>query len=330
MFLGMNTKLRRRAAAYGGTFSRRDALDCGYTASQIRERRRSGQWITLRRGYYAEWTDRTDRPPWEREAALHKFAVHAAARALAGSAVVISHQSAVVLHGLPTWGLDLGRVQVTRTDRANGRIVAGTSHHVGSLPRSAITTIEGLSTTTVARAVVEAACATQYEAAVALCDAALQSGRVTKTELQGVLEQMSGWPGTGTALAAVAFADQRSESVGESRLRVLMDTYGLPAPDLQGNFRTGTEGVVARVDFFFRQYRVVVEFDGLVKYRDAAVDAVVREKRREDRLRSGGVLVVRVSWDDLAHPDRVVHRIRQAFAYAERAVERGVGSSTWA
>ena len=107
-----------------------------------------------------------------------------------------------------------------------------------------------------------------------------------------------------------------------------MDTYGLPAPDLQVPFGPGAENVVARVDFFFPQYRVVVEFDGLVKYRADAVEAVVREKRREDRLRSTGVLVVRVSWDDLAHPERVVHRIRQAFAHAERAVQGGVSSST--
>jgi hypothetical protein len=324
MFWGMNPKLRRRAAQYGGTFSRQDALDCGYTASQIRERRRTGQWTMLRRGFYAEWTDQDDQPPWEREAERHKLAVHAATRALAGSSLVVSHQSAVVLHGLPTWGLDLRLVHVTRLDRANGRILAGTSHHVGSLPASAVTTAQGLRTTTVARSVVEAACATQYEAAVALCDSALRNGGVTKAELQAELACMSGWPGTGTALAAVAFADHRSESVGESRLRVLLDNYGLPTPELQVPFGPNAGEVVARVDFFFRQYQVVVEFDGLIKYREDAVRAVLREKHREDRLRSAGVLVVRVSWDDLDDPDRLIGRIRLAFAQADRAAERQV------
>jgi predicted transcriptional regulator of viral defense system len=322
----MNPKLRRRASQYGDTFTRQDALESGYTASQIRERLRSGQWTSLRRGLYAEPVDRAGSAPWVQEAAEHRLAVHAAARALAGSAVVISHQSAVVLHSLPTWGLDLGRVHVTRTGRGRGRIVAGTSHHVGSLPSTAVTTTEGLTTTTVARAVIEAACATQYEAAVVLCDSALQQRRVTKTKLQEELRRMSGWPGTGTALAAVAFADQRSESVGESRLRVLMDTYGLPAPELQVQFGSGANDVIARVDFLFRQQGVIVEFDGLVKYRDQAVDVVLREKHREDQLRAAGYLVVRVDWDDLDHPERLVRRIRQAFALAESATKRRVNS----
>ncbi|WP_232828144.1 DUF559 domain-containing protein [Kribbella monticola] len=241
-------------------------------------------------------------------------------------AVVISHQSAVVLHGLPTWGMDLRRVHVTRTDRAKGRIVAGTCHHVGALPSAAVTTTEGLTSTTVARAVIEAACATQFEAAVVLCDSALQQERVTKAELDDVLSFMSGWPGTGTARAAVQFADQRSESVGESRLRVLMDTYGLPEPELQTRFSIDSGNVVARVDFFFRQHRVIVEFDGLIKYRDQAVDVVLREKRREDQLRSAGYLVVRVDWKDLDHPERLIHRIRRAFAMAADASTRRVHS----
>ncbi|WP_020391039.1 type IV toxin-antitoxin system AbiEi family antitoxin domain-containing protein [Kribbella catacumbae] len=312
----MNPKLRRRASEYGDTFNRQDAVECGYTVSQIRERLRDGRWISVRRGFYAELVDRAGSPPWERQAAEHRLAVHAAARALAGSPVVISHQSAAVLHGLPTWGLDLDRVHVTRTDRGHGRILARTSHHVGELPARAVTTTEGLPTTTIARSVVDASCSAGYEVAVALCDGALQSGRVTKAQLSEELGQMVGWPGTCTAQAAVAFADGRSESVGESRLRVLMDTHGLPEPELQVQF--SARDFVARVDFYFRQFEVIVEFDGLIKYRDDAVDAVVREKHREDRLRSAGVLVVRVTWDDLNHPDRLIHRIRQAFALSER------------
>ncbi len=58
--------------------------------------------------------------------------------------------------------------------------------------------------------------------------------------------------------------------------------------------------------------RVLVEFDGLVKY-GSAVD-LVAEKRREGRLRSLGYLVVRFTWADLHHPDRVVAEVRRAVA----------------
>jgi very-short-patch-repair endonuclease len=314
----MNAKLKRRASQYGDTFTRRDALECGYAVSQVNERLRRGQWISLRRGLYAEWVSR-DGPPWETSAAEHRLAVHAAARALAGSAVVISHQSAVVLHALPVWGMNLDHVHVTRRDRAKGRILAGTHHHTGALPSDAMTAIEGLPTTTVARAVIEAASISQYEAAVVLCDAALQQRRVTRAELERELERVRGWPGSCTALAALAFADQLSESVGESRLRVLMNTYGLPTPELQVTIRI--EDGVARVDFLFREYRVIIEFDGLIKYGDQPAEVILREKHRENQLRAAGYLVVRVDWRDLEHPERLVRRIRQAFAQAASAAK---------
>jgi hypothetical protein len=44
----------------------------------------------------------------------------------------------------------------------------------------------------------------------------------------------------------------------------------------------------------------VVEFDGLVRYRgDGGSDVVVAEKLREDRIRSIGYEVLRVTWREL-------------------------------
>ena len=105
-----------------------------------------------------------------------------------------------------------------------------------------------------------------------------------------------------------------------------MDNHGLPTPELQVRFGTNSGEVVARVDFFFRQYNVVVEFDGKIKYRADAVAAVVQEKAREDQLRSSGALVVRVTWDDLDRPELVIRRIRQAFDRAESAAKVRVSS----
>ena len=65
-------------------------------------------------------------------------------------------------------------------------------------------------------------------------------------------------------------------------------------------------GVVgARVDLLVGD-RVVVEFDGLVKYEGAeGRAALAAEKRREDWLRSLGYEVVRLTWADLDRPRRV-------------------------
>jgi very-short-patch-repair endonuclease len=68
------------------------------------------------------------------------------------------------------------------------------------------------------------------------------------------------------------------------------------------------------VDFLVDE-RVVIEFDGLVKYDGhEGQAALAAEKRREDRLRAAGYEVIRLTWADLDHPERVVLLVRQARA----------------
>lgn len=311
----MNRKLTVVSTENRGVFSRREALACGYTGSQIRDRLKAGVWIAVHRGQYAAAPAVDDLLPWEEAAVRHRLATRAAMRALPGSEVVVSHESALVLHGLPVWGMDLSEVHVTRTDSLHGRLRAGVRYHAGGLTDAEVMVVDGLVTTTVSRSVIDAACRVGYESAVAVADAALHRGLVTPAELQQAVDRARGWPGSGTALAAASFADGRSESVGESRLRVLMDNHGLPVPDLQTKF-TSPSGIVVRVDFLFSDAGVIVEFDGMVKYRDSAPDVVVQEKQREDRLRAAGLIVVRVIWSELGKPELVVRRIRRALKQA--------------
>ena len=76
-------------------------------------------------------------------------------------------------------------------------------------------------------------------------------------------------------------------------------------------------GVVgARVDLLVGG-RVVVEFDGLVKYEGAdGRAALAAEKRREDWLRSLGYEVVQLTWADLERPRRVEALVRSALERA--------------
>jgi very-short-patch-repair endonuclease len=76
------------------------------------------------------------------------------------------------------------------------------------------------------------------------------------------------------------------------------------------------------VDFLWRDWKVVGEFDGKLKYGrelregEDPGEAVFREKIREDRLRELGYIVVRWVWDDLRQPERLAARIRRAFQLA--------------
>ncbi len=232
-------------------------------------------------------------------------------RSLTGQ-VVLSHQSAIVDYDLPTWSLDLSKVHVTRRDAVRGRITTNAVQHNAKLTTGSIWLRDGREVVAPARAILEVACSIGFEPALVIADEALRTGLVSPRALEFALCDAEHWPGSPAAKQVVDFSDGLSESVGESRLRMLMDQYGLPAPTLQAPMLR--DGVVfARVDFLFPMFRTVVEFDGMVKYGDDPA-VLVREKRREDDIRELGYQVVRVTWSDLATPAQTIARIRAAFA----------------
>ncbi|TDW97888.1 hypothetical protein EV647_2581 [Kribbella sp. VKM Ac-2566] len=311
----VNPKLKLLADTQGGVYSRGQAADCGYTPGQINDRIQDGRWERIRHGQYAEAVELDHLPAWDQQSLKHRRLVHAVMNSMSPGRVAVSHQSALVLHRVPLWGLELAEVHVNRLDRHRGGRIAGVRHHRGKLTDVDLTVTDGLLATTVPRALFETACTSSFEAAVVSADAVRRDHPISEVDVQRLLEATEFWPGSATARAALGFSDPLSESVGESRFRVLVHTYGLPAPVLQAVF-TDAAGFVGRVDFFFAAERTVVEFDGLLKYGDGARETLIREKLREDRLRALGLQVVRVTWADLDHPASLIARIRAAFARA--------------
>jgi predicted transcriptional regulator of viral defense system len=310
---GVERRLKVIASGQGGVFSREQAGTAGYSPEQMRERLADGRWQRVRRGQYAEAVELGHLPAWQQEIWWHRRAIHAVVNSVRPGSVAISHQSALVLHDVAMWGVDLAEVHVTRRDERTGRRAAGVRQHAGKLTTEDLAEVDGLTVTSVTRAVVELACTSSFESAVVTVDSALHRGLVSRKESARLLDMIEFWPGSATARAAFAFGSQRSESVGESRLRVLMHDHGLPVPVLQ-HVVTDARGFVGRTDFYFPDHRTVVEFDGLMKY--GSVETLVQEKLREDRLRALGLQVVRIVWADLSHPPAVITRIRQAFARA--------------
>lgn len=314
----VNPMLAVVADRQGGVFSRAQALACGYTPQGIRDRVRSGRWVRVRYGQYAEAVDLSRLAPWDQELARHRRSVSAVMNAMRPGAVAVSHQSSLVLHGCDLWDVDLSEVHLSRLDeRRHSGPVAGLRYHRGRLTSDDLTQLGGLTVTTVPRAVVETACTASFEAAVVVADAAMRDHAVDEQELRRLLRLTEFWPGSATARAAMSFADGRSESVGESRLRVLMHNHGLPVPELQVVYRD-SDGIIGRVDFAFPEYDAVVEFDGKLKYAGASGEVLVQEKIREDRLRGIGLAVVRTTWADLDRPARTAAHIRAAFARSRR------------
>ncbi|MEV0795311.1 hypothetical protein [Kribbella sp. NPDC050459] len=307
----MNRRLEVIAAERGGWFTRADARAAGYSDDEFRQRVRGGQWLRLSFNSYVDPRDwPADEPPWERAIRLHLLSVRMAGARLRD--VVVSHQSATMLHGLPVWGTDLTKAHFTRAASGRARSGRGIRLHRSSSPivEDEVVELGGLRVTCVDRAIVETTCTTSYEVGVVLADAALRMRLTTRDRLAGVVRRHRRWHGSPAAAAAALFANALSESVGESRLRVLMANQGLPPPELQVEIRGADGRLIGRVDFLLAGV-LVIEFDGALKYGNTA-DAVLAEKWREDRLREHGYGVFRVGWADLDHPRDTAARIWQA------------------
>lgn len=281
-------------SATDGVFSSAEARAAGLTTKRLQALSRAGDCTALTRGWWAvgQPTDDLHR---------HRLTVRALTRHFDGRAWA-SHYSALVAAGLPADGANLRRVHLTRTrDRQSRRQRTFTLHPA---PPTPVARPDRL-----AVAIVQTGAVLGATAALVAADAALHRGLVTVDRLRWAVEVLAQHPDTAPTRAALLHADGRHESPGETRVALVLRQLGIVATP-QVVIDHG--GVTYRVDFLVDGTSVVVEFDGKVKYDSR--DALFAEKRREDRLRSWGFEVVRLTWADLEHPARVERLVRAAVA----------------
>jgi hypothetical protein len=193
----------------------------------------------------------------------------------------------------------------------------GRTVHSAAITDDEVVERHGIKITSVARTVVDLARTYGFESSVIACDYALHERLVTPADLVLALDMACQRPGRRAASRALAFADGRAESPGESRTRVLMLRAGLDAPELQVEVHDGSGTLVGRTDLGYQEDSTLIEFDGKVKYQkllrpgQTPSEAVIAEKRREDEIRSAGFAVLRIVWSELATPALLVSRIAE-------------------
>lgn len=224
-----------------------------------------------------------------------------------GTSAATAH-SALVAWGLPIWGADLGRVHLVRESSSTTR--RSRDHTVWSAgPTLVEVTREWVLTTPIlcaepAVAIAQAGIAAGAETALIAADAAVGRGLVTARQIEVAAAALPmGTRGVAAVRRALADVDGRHESPGETRVAEVCRVLGY---ELEPQVWIGPW----RVDFIIAGTKVVLEFDGKVKYDSR--DDLVAEKRREDDLRRRGYVMVRVMWADLAHPARIRKLIEDA------------------
>lgn len=306
---------------------RRELVRSGYTDRSLAREVSTGRLARPRRGAYVDgalWRGLTDE---QRYALICRAAYRQAA-----TGVILSHVSAVPFHDGPLAGSDLSEVHLTREDGLSGRRESGVRRHCGRLLEGDVVETHGLVVMSALRSTLETAMLGSVEAGLVVANHFLHRGDFTPADLAARYESsMDHWPDSLSTDLVIRLADPRIESVGESRTSYVFFRQSLPKPIPQ--FEVYDAGVlVARLDFALPDLGIWIEFDGRVKYErhlrpgESALDAVLREKRREEMIAElTGWRCVRITWSDLADPVALEARIRRVIASVAAARARRAG-----
>jgi hypothetical protein len=304
-------------ARNGGVATTGELTAIGLSQAKIRRFVRDGLLVPQRRGVYSL---RRRAATLDGDIArVHALSL-AAALARTNADCVGSHYTAATIHGLKLLNdAPSNQVTITHPREGSGSRTGrrGIRIHVADVPAQQRVVRYGVPVTNVARTIIDMARTGSFIEAVVVADAGLHAGKVTKAELERTLVACARWPGLRRAREAVAFCDERSESVLESAARVIMHEHGLPPPQLQVWIQDGYGARIGRVDFFWPQYRTIGEADGKMKYEDSA--AARRQLERDSKLRQAGYELVHFGWQGVFYDtDLVIGEFRGAF-------ERGKG-----
>lgn len=208
------------------------------------------------------------------EAARHEYLERVASVVLTRTRMpVLSHAAALAVWNLPRSRRWPDVVDVVVGAASSARSKNGVRVHRESYRDEDIVELDGYLVTTPARTGIDLARAGDFTGAIAALDAVLGERRPAGTlsvgadDLVACLADVTSKRGRRIAERAIAFADGRSGSVGESEARVVMHKPGFPQPELQLRHRSSRAGHCF-TDFEWPNHRVIGEFDGLGKYQN--------------------------------------------------------------
>ncbi len=247
-------------------------------------------------------------------------------RARAASLVLPAHAVAVDgtaawIWGVDTrrpWALDLppqveffalrGNTRLRRRDVRSG---------VRDLAQTDLVELDGVRVTTPVRTSLDLACRRGPYDALAAMDGLARAQGVDQDALLRELPRFRRRRGVVQARRLVSLVDGRSESPGESFVRLALIDAGLPAPEPQ--HWVAIDGVPTyRLDLAYVWMKICIEYDGAMFH--STPEQVAADGRRRDWLRTHGWVVIVVRKDQFRGPglDAWLHQVRRALSERSR------------
>jgi hypothetical protein len=232
--------------------------------------------------------------------------------------IALSHVSGAAEHGMRLWNADLERVHVVRLDGANGRRQSDVVYHEDGWRPDDVHAKQEMLVLGVDQCALGAASLTSVESGVGLLDSCLDLNLSDVQPLWAEHARTVSWPNHAKLQISLRLMRRGAQSLGESRFRFLCFQHHLPEPELQFHVYDDLGNLVGITDFAWPRYRLLGEFDGMVKYGrllkpgQSPGEVVTDEKNREDRLREvTGWSMIRFTWSDLHVRAVTAERVRR-------------------
>jgi very-short-patch-repair endonuclease len=281
------------SALTAGPFNLEEARRHGLTKDHLL----GASWRRLGGGFYAL-----------RAIADDPIVVVAATSRRLPATAIFSGRTAAWLHGLdlpPCKPVEVTLPLDSHTSRLAG--IAVRRSHVNASER---VTRRGYPTTSVVRTLADVGRRRPLVEAVAALDMALHMRLLKSAPLHSWACAHPRYPGIARLRRAIELAEPATESVMETRLRLLLVMGRLPRPLAQVRLYDEAGDFLGRPDFYYPLHRLAIEYDGAHHRENLTGD-----NRRQNRLIDAGYRLLRFTAADvLSAPDSVVALVRRALS----------------
>lgn len=234
----------------------------------------------------------------------------------AGGSAVISHRSALAVHGAPNFSCSL--VELTNRSTSLPVHEGLVMHRSATLGPADVERVDRMWVTTRERTTIDACTMLPPQLVMRFVEHWLASRKMRITELHDTVQRLRSIPGASamaTALAARDLGQVVSDSVAEHRLGELLLRAGLPAE--HHALVTTSTGYTYELDWAYPSARVGLEMDGYGIHM-RSVGAFDDERFRRNELENEGWQILNFTERQLRrHSGRIVQQVRGALARRE-------------
>ena len=142
---------------------------------------------------------------------------------------------------------------------------------------------------------------------------------ISLDEMQTRLAGLGGWAGVKKAVAAMKWVRPRTDSLYETRTRLMLVRAGLPEPVVNLAVYCPIVGRTFHVDLGYEKEKIAVEYDGAVHVGDRTQMSIDANRRRI--LQDEGWMIITVTAEQLRTPGDIIGSVESALVLRRAALK---------